>query len=222
MNNDNLREEIKMIDKTDLREETTMIDKTDLREEKTMINKTNLRDELLTERNAMSNEKVSALSQEITTRFISYFFNEKIQLMTYVSMGKEADTTGLIEAAFELGISVSVPKTYTKGRMLFYEITSLDTLVQGRFQVMEPRDTDRVSVPNERTRMVIPGLAFDRKGNRIGYGSGYYDRYLQAFPDVQKIGLAYDFQVHEEIPVSHWDVPLDYIITESQIIKISS
>ncbi|RMD47596.1 MAG: 5-formyltetrahydrofolate cyclo-ligase [Aquificota bacterium] len=96
-------------------------------------------------------------------------------------------------------------------------VNSLENLKKGKFGILEPEGNpvqiEKIDV------VIVPAIAFDKKGHRLGYGKGYYDRFLKNFKGT-KIGVAYDFQVVEEIPKEEHDIPVDLIITPSQIIKV--
>lgn len=139
-------------------------------------------------------------------------------LFSYVSFGSEADTIAIIKTAFQMNKRVFIPKVEDK-YMNFYEIHSLDGLVRSKFGILEPAGNDHKYISsqskNDKKLMLLPGLAFDKSGNRIGYGAGYYDRYLRSHPMDEwiKVALAYDFQIMEYLPVTEYDIRTDYIIT---------
>lgn len=163
-------------------------------------------------------------NQKIRDRLFSLdHFKECPALFTYVSFGSEADTIAIIETAFRIGKRVYIPKV--EGReMNFYEIHSLNSLTRSKFGILEPAGSDHPYPEYEdlinKKIMLLPGLAFDKAGNRIGYGAGYYDRYLGKYneKDWLKIGLAYNFQVVENIPADDTDIRADYIITDEALI----
>lgn len=143
-------------------------------------------------------------------------------LFTYVSFGSEVDTIAVIEKAFIMGKKVFVPKVEGKN-MNFYEIRNLNGLLKSKFGILEPEGTNpfmREKTEKGLKLMILPGLAFDRTGNRIGYGAGYYDRYLRNYPEDEwvKIAIAYDFQIMENLPATEYDIKADYILTNGEII----
>ena len=124
--------------------------------------------------------KAEADSQ-LTQRFIQLpAFQEAKTLATYLSMGHEFSTASLIQAALQLGKRVCVPRTYPQGRMEFVEYDP-DILEKTRFGLLEPNERGQVVDKSEIDLIHVPGLVFQSKGYRIGYGGGYYDRYLEDF-----------------------------------------
>lgn len=149
-------------------------------------------------------------------------FKESDLLFTYISFGSEVDTVAIIQKAFQMNKKVYVPKV-EEDKMNFYEILSFDGLIRSDFGILEP-DSSRDKMfqssmmHNEKKLMLLPGLAFDKTGNRIGYGAGYYDRYLGRHPINEwiKIALAYEFQILEAVEHDKYDIPADYIITSEK------
>lgn len=134
------------------------------------------------------------------------------EIYCYVSKQEEVSTKIIIEEAFARGKSVAVPKVLGPHRMEFYYIKSLDELKQGYKGILEP-SADR-EAKGERGLAIVPGVAYDCLGNRIGYGGGFYDSYLQAHPFLDTIGLFYSVQGVEKLPCDEGDIQLQMIITE--------
>jgi len=154
----------------------------------------------------------------------SEYFNECGIIFSYVSFGSEADTDNIIKTAFRMKKRVFIPKV--EGReMNFYEICGFDGLIRSKYGILEPAGNlnPYISSQNDNVKklMLLPGLAFDKAGNRIGYGAGYYDRYMAKFPEHEwiKIGLAFNFQIMENLPAADNDIRTDYIITDETLIK---
>lgn len=145
-------------------------------------------------------------------------FQEAKCVCFYVSLPLEVDTKGMIDEALALGKRVVVPLTNLENKELrLYEITDrrID-LKQGAFGIMEPRPDKALPVHLAEVQcLVVPGVVFDKKNHRIGHGGGYYDRLLaKCPPKVLKIGLAFSFQVVQNIPAEVHDVPLDIVLTD--------
>lgn len=138
------------------------------------------------------------------------------ELFVYVSSpGLEVDTIRLIDTALSGGLRVIVPRCVRNAVALeHFEITSRSQLQKGSFGILEPDITrcPRVS-PEYSGVCIVPGLAFDERGCRMGYGKGYYDRFLCMFDGV-KIGLCYESCFFEEIPSEEHDAVMDHVITE--------
>lgn len=153
-------------------------------------------------------------------------------VLTYVSFNQEVKTHELINKILEDSKIVAVPKVDGKDMKFFY-IKSMEDLSHGVMGILEPTTgiecnptfmvfhdgTDLVEANNGDILVVVPGLAFDKNKNRIGYGKGYYDNFFlkhSAIP-MYKIALAYEFQVLDELKVNEYDVKVDEILTEEQV-----
>lgn len=146
-------------------------------------------------------------------------FNKAPLVLTYVSYRSEVDTRALICALLISGKRVAVPRCEPKThKMSFFEISGLGDLESGAHGILEPKAslTDAVTVPQMVGSVcLVPGLIFDGAGRRIGYGGGYYDRFLAFYPG-EKIGLARGSQISgTDLPQGEYDVPLDHIVTEN-------
>jgi 5-formyltetrahydrofolate cyclo-ligase len=110
-----------------------------------------------------------------------------------------------------------VPKIKKGYGLLAIEIKSLDELSPGTFGILEPAGEKGIS-PEEIDLVVVPGVAFDKRGNRMGYGAGYYDSFLPKLrPEVKKVAVAFEIQVTDSLPAEEHDVKMDLIITENTI-----
>jgi 5-formyltetrahydrofolate cyclo-ligase len=130
----------------------------------------------------------------------------------YYAFGSEVKTDLIIEQASVLGKKVALPSVEGES-LAFYELSSGKYLVKGRFGIMEPLPygpVDKIDL------LVIPGVAFDKRGYRLGYGKGYYDKFLTG-KKVLSIGFAYSFQLLERLPSGEHDKKLDAITTEDGI-----
>lgn len=145
------------------------------------------------------------------------FINAKV-IFIYISFGKEVDTHNIIQYAIASGKEVCVPRVISRLKgMRALKINSLDELEISNYGILEPKEnSEEVSVENM-DLAVIPGLAFDLQGGRIGYGGGFYDRFFSNSDiNIKKIALAYEFQILEEIPLEDHDIAIDSIITENR------
>jgi len=188
--------------------------------------KNEIRENARIKRRAISVQKSQEKSQAIKKNMFSttVFQNAKTVLF-YVSKGSEVDTHAMIKESLGnspsncIGIKrVVVPVTdMNAGELLLSEIHGLDELKPGSFGVPEPEIISKVE-PSEIDLVIVPGLAFDSSGGRIGYGKGFYDRFLKNI-NAKKIALAYNFQVIESVPSDPHDVKVDKIITEQGIVE---
>ena len=132
-------------------------------------------------------------------------------------MPAEVNTLPMISRALEEGKRVFAPSCDTeKTKLDFYEIKSLRDLKKGSFEILEPRTNKKKPVGlREIDCVLVPGLAFDKKNNRLGRGKGYYDRFLDRLPKrVTTIGLGFSFQMVAKLPVEGHDQKLDIVITD--------
>lgn len=193
------------------------------------MNKDVIRKMILQKRNQLSATDCKQVSSLLLHRLLKREeYVTADELYTYVSYGTEADTFGLITSALESGKKVYVPKILEKGVMEFYQIFDLGNLVPGKFGIFEPDLTAANSVPCPLSQaknpiFVMPGVAFDRHGNRIGYGGGYYDRYLRGlgYQKVTKAALCYECQLTDTILTEEFDIPVDIIVTEMAVYECS-
>lgn len=116
--------------------------------------------------------------------------------------------------------TIYYPKTVGDD-IIFYETEYLEDLREGAFGILEPNDLSPKFVSNTGI-CFVPGIAFDINGNRLGFGKGYYDRFLKDKPQITKIGICYSYQLlkHVYIPVNEYDVKMDMIITEKEVIRL--
>ncbi len=139
-------------------------------------------------------------------------------VMFFLSFGKEVYTYDMVREALEdKSKNVIVPKI-KEFEIISCRIKDFSELVPGAYRILEPVEVKEVN-PNEIDIVFVPGIAFDKKGYRIGFGKGYYDRFLKRTKAL-KIGLCMDFQIVNEISHREWDVPMDMVITEKQVIKV--
>ena len=184
-----------------------------IEEEKSRIRETvltQLRNQPPSERARKSGEILNQLSQ------LGAFKKSKV-IMFYVSLGEEVDTSILLKTVLREGCTVTVPFVDKKNSFLLsVQISNPETdLIPGSYGILEPKQ--HLVKPFDLSRLdmvLVPGIAFDRKGHRLGRGKGYYDRFLKSLPDhIQTIGLAYDFQFMETIPVNDLDIAVQKVIT---------
>lgn len=145
-------------------------------------------------------------------------FKRADRIYTYVSMDNEIDTIMLIDYSLSLEKRVFVPRVSGKN-MEFYEISDISELNPGYMGIYEPDINGKEPDYSRTGFMCMPGLAFDRSYNRIGYGGGFYDRYLSVENKLYKAALAYEAQLLESIPAQDGDVRPDMIVTEENIYR---
>ena len=179
-------------------------------------------------RNAMSGEEVRDKSKRICENLLADNAYQTADLiMAYYPLGNEVDCLSVIERTLKEGKKIALPKTSECSLMDFYEITGLQDLEVGSFHIMEPNSACIRIEPEiyrqKKILVLVPGIVFDREGNRYGYGSGYYDRYFERYPDMKRMALAYKKQISEEtLECLSTDVKMHVIITEDEKIKVKN
>ncbi len=180
--------------------------------------KEKMRREMLQKRDAHHTEKGHDLCLRIMDRFLRLpQFDAAKCILLYASKGSEAHTDGIMRSALSLGKKVALPVTSNdKHELEFYEIHSPSELSPGAFGIPEPApDPSKKVEPGEADLVVVPGISFDKRGYRIGYGKGYYDKLLPKIRGV-RVGLAYEAQMVERVPEAPHDVAVDMIVTEER------
>lgn len=141
-------------------------------------------------------------------------------VFTYIAKGDEVGTLELITAAWAEGRRVAAPRCLdANGRMAFYWIQSWGDVQPGRFGVLEPVETCPPAQAEENDLCVVPALSFDASGYRLGYGKGYYDRFLSGFPGVS-VGFCFEACMTWRLPRDSYDRPVDAVITDGYIREI--
>lgn len=187
------------------------------------MNRSEVRQGVLAARTALSPRSVKEKSGAVMDRVMSLEAYLKAKsLMVYVDFRNEVQTGGLIVRSLAAGKIVSVPITDVKGRKLIPSrlMSYPEDLAPGTWGILEPRpECVRPLDPGELDLVIVPGVAFDPKGNRLGYGGGFYDRFLpRTRPGTVYIAPAFEVQVVDDVfPGSH-DVPVHVIVTEKRII----
>ena len=158
-------------------------------------------------------------SKKIVETFVNLSQYQNMDLLlAYVDAKREVETRLLMERAWKDHKKVAAPRVDGDGIMDYYYINSLDDLDPGSFGIMEPK-MDCPICEDENGLMLMPGVAFDEHCHRVGYGGGYYDRYLEKHPDIVHIALAFEFQVFPEVPFEAHDILPQMLVTEKRIIR---
>ena len=172
--------------------------------------KAELRKKILQEMKALSQEQKQAMDRALTERFLQHPFCQEAKVIaTYLSFPHEFQTQELIERVLKDGKKVLIPKTYPKGRMDFV-VYDPQQLVKTSFGLLEPQGDLEVVEPSQIDLIHVPGLAFTTEGYRIGYGGGYYDRYLEHFAG-HTMSTIYPCQVQEFNSENH-DIPVQEVL----------
>jgi len=162
----------------------------------------------------LSQEQKQAMDQVLTERFLQHpFYQEANTIATYLSFPHEFQTQELIEQALKDGKKVLIPKTYPKGRMEFV-VYNPQQLAKTSFGLLEPQGDLEVVEPSQIDLIHVPGLAFTTEGYRIGYGGGYYDRYLEHFAG-HTMSTIYPCQVQEFNSEDH-DIAVQEVLIDER------
>ena len=182
------------------------------------VQKAALRKHLLEKRDETSAELRDITSGKIheNLKKISSYANSQ-NIACYSSIGSEINTRNIMLNILEQGKNLLLPRVINDN-LEFYVVPNLEKLEKGSFEIMEPKDSCKKA---ERIDCVlVPTIAVSKSGVRLGYGNGYYDRFLSSI-DAVKISLTYSKQIVKSIPTDSHDIKIDWIVTEDENIKIS-
>lgn len=189
-----------------------------------ILDKKALRTEILGKRSQLSSEDIKNKSNEIKNKLFQLReFKDANFIFSFISFKDEVHTHDIITESLSMGKRVGVPITVDKPReLLVSELKDFHRELEiGYYNILAPKkEFERIVSPDLVDLVLVPGLAFDKYGYRVGYGGGYYDRFFaNTKKKMIKIGLCFDFQILPQVPMDFYDIPIDYIITESRIIK---
>lgn len=190
---------------------------------KTSIERERVRAETLHRREALTPEERTRLSQRIVDSTADWIWREGFDaVMLYLNMRSEVETLGLLEALLDSGKLVCAPVVDTEHLELVPRRIQEPSTAFARhpYGMLEPSEACPLFPTEHLQLIVVPGIAFDRKGYRLGYGKGFYDRFLVKCPHAVVIGLAYGVQLVEDTFPQAWDVPVQHIFTENGRIDI--
>lgn len=178
-----------------------------------------LRKLALSKRDNLSETERKEFSETIAKRLLSLPEIEKADIiMCYRSFRSEADTAEIVENLFQLGKTLCFPVCEKAGIMHAFSPIDENSWIAGKMGIMEPdREKSRLISPEDIELLICPLVAFDNQKNRIGYGGGYYDRYLPRCEKAVKIGIAFEAQRVEKIDPDQYDKAMDIIITEEKV-----
>ena len=186
--------------------------------------KKNLRNKILSIRDSLNIKEKEIMDNKIFNELISTDLYKKAKsIFIYLSFGTEIDTNKIINNALQDKKEVYIPKIYkTDKSMKAIRLSSFEDLKENSMGILEPIDDSNFIEKENIDLIIVPGVVFDLNGNRIGYGGGYYDRYLESIKDVKnKVVLAYDLQIIDSIEPETHDITFDYIITNTKFKKVN-
>ena len=175
------------------------------------MDKITLRKQIREKKRAMTPEEITAASEKLTANFLATdLYRQAKTIYGYLPYNQEVRTVPILEQALADGKRVAVPKVYGD-EMKFIYLPDLTQVAKGYSGIPEPIADDPVG--DDPTALVLmPGLAFDKEGHRIGYGGGFYDKFLALEPNHPTVALCYAFQLLRELPVEDFDVPVDLVL----------
>lgn len=176
-------------------------------------------------RNKMSAEEIQQKSAQICGHIIaSSWYKKSKVVLGYYPLGNEVNILPILEHALSVGKVVALPRTDKDYCMDFYQVKNLDTdVTEGAFHIMEPKSRCELLLPsvsaveNDTVIVLVPGVVFDKKGNRYGYGRGFYDRYFVRYEKLHRVGIAYGLQISEEsLETYPTDVKMHRLVNEKE------
>ena len=171
-------------------------------------------------RQAMDKAEKQKCDDKIATMFLeSELYKNCDELLIYVSFDIEVDTLGIIRQALKEK-TVYCPKCISGTNIMeFYEIKAFDDLSQGSYGILEPMTNSGPSSDfSDNSLCVVPALSYDKKGYRLGFGKGFYDRFLSRFNGTS-VGICYQICLCESLPADEYDICVDHLITESRSVS---
>ena len=175
------------------------------------MDKTELRREIRARKRAMTEEEIETRSAKLAQLFFaSEAYQNAKTIYGYLPYNQEVRTVPMLERALKDGKKVAVPKVYGE-EMKFLYLDDLNAVAKGYAGIPEPIADEPVA-HDETALVLMPGLAFDPQGHRIGYGGGFYDKFLAAEPNHPTLALCYEFQMLPKLDVEDHDIPVDTVL----------
>ena len=175
------------------------------------MNKQELRAMIRQRKRAMTAEEILEKSRALTEKFLATEqYRGARSVYGYLPYNQEVRTEAILEQALRDGKTVAVPKVYGD-QMKFICLTDLSAVEKGYSNIPEPI-ADGPEAEDPQALVLMPGLAFDPDGHRIGYGGGFYDKFLAGEPEHPTVALCYDFQVLPRLETEEFDIPVDLVI----------
>ena len=176
-----------------------------------MVNKKELRSQIRQQKRAMTEGEIEEKSRILGEKFRACPAYQQAQtIYGYLPYNQEVRTVPMLEQALADGKRVAVPKVYGE-EMKFIYLTDLSQVSAGYAGIPEPISDGPVA-DDETTLVLMPGLVFDPQGHRIGYGGGFYDKFLSREPRHPTVALCYDFQMVDQLETERFDIPVDLVL----------
>lgn len=180
------------------------------------LKKASLRKTVLEKRRSIPKDQKDLWDERICELLFSSFDFSNTCVLCYNSLTQEVDTRRISKTLLEKGVKLYYPKTSDDSRMDFFEYNESTRLTCGFMGVREP-DGETEIFSGGSAICIVPGLCFSKSGGRLGYGAGFYDRFLEG-KDLTKIALSYECFIIDDVPCSQFDARMDYIITQNGVI----
>ncbi len=175
------------------------------------MNKKLLRQKIREQKKQLSDDYIVKTSRRLAEMFLeTRYYKDAKTVYGYLSYNQEVRTVPILEQALRDGKRVAVPKVYGD-TMRFIYLDDLSAVENSSMNIPEPVADEPVA-EDETALVLMPGVAFDRKGNRMGYGGGFYDKFLNNEPNHPTVALCYEFQMVEELPTDDYDIPVDCVL----------
>lgn len=170
-----------------------------------------LREAMLEQRRNLSKADKAAFEQSVCEQLIALIKEKQMKVVhSFLPMGKEINHTAVIEYCLENGITIVTTKTLPKSTLQHLVLTDLNDLENGVFGTKYPRNAKEWTGSYD--LIIVPGLAFDSDGNRLGYGGGYYDAFVPHHPNALKVAIAFPFQLVDVVPVEDYDQKVNLVV----------
>lgn len=174
--------------------------------------KTDLRRQFLNKRESLSVDQAKQWSSSICAHILeSHFYQSADTILAYMPIRNEVDIRGILERSLKDKKALFLPKVQGK-EMRFYQVKDLQMLHPGAYGILEPEERNPLDV--SKGLMLVPGVAFSKNGFRIGYGGGFYDRYLCEKNQIVTVGVCYEQQLCSQLTPEVFDQPVDELVTE--------
>lgn len=184
------------------------------------MNNNKLREIIINKRNNQTKEQINSKSLKILQKLINLDIYQKAKtILLYANIKSEVETLEIAQNALKNNKTIAFPKVINDIEMSFHKINFLDDLKPGYQGILEPSSNQLDYSLIKDAIMIVPGTVFDTKGNRLGYGKGYYDRFIAKYRPKYTIGLAYEIQLSDEITPDKYDQKIDIVITENNVYK---
>ena len=186
-----------------------------------MLDKKALRREIGAKKRAMSAEEIERASARLAEKFFqTELYRQAKAIYGYLSYNQEVRTEPILRRAQADGKRVAVPKVYGD-EMRFLWLDDLKQVAPGAYGIPEPIADGPVAM-DETALVLMPGLAFDPEGHRLGYGGGFYDRYLEKHPKLKRVAVAFEFQMMPEVPTEPTDICPHIVVTEESVYTLDA